>query len=160
MADIGFPDSAESIIPPNHSAPQDTVVDVTSHWGALAQVLYFFGQRLLYSILVLLAIIFLTYFGLSMAGGTGFGDSLQEAAVRTVEYVGNLLQGDLGMATAASSNVRPRPMGEVIIERMSRSLGLLFISLTLATVLGVTLGMRAARSGSKHSLGIILRNEN
>jgi peptide/nickel transport system permease protein len=156
MSDIGFSDSVESIIPPNHSAPQDTTVEVTSHWGALAQVLYFFGQRLLYSILVLLAIIFLTYFGLSMAGGTDFGDSLQEAAAQTVEYVGNLLQGDLGMATAASSNVRPRPMGEVIIERMSRSLGLLFISMTLATVLGVTLGMRAARSGSKHSLGIIL----
>ncbi len=67
-----------------------------------------------------------------------------------------LLQGDLGMATAASSDTRPRPMGEVIIERMSRSLGLLFISLTFATVLGVTLGMRAARSGSKRSLGIIL----
>ncbi len=156
MADIGFPESAESALPPNHSAPQDTAVDVTSHWGTLVQVLSFFGQRLLYSILVLLAIIFLTYFGLSMAGGTGFGDSLQEAVVRTVEYVGNLLQGDLGMATAASSNVRPRPMGEVIIERMSRSLGLLFISITLATVLGVTLGMRAARSGSKRSLGIIL----
>ena len=72
MADIGFPDSAEDIVSPNHSAPQDTAVDVTSHWGALAQVLSFFGQRLLYSILVLLAVIFLTYIGLSMDGGTVF----------------------------------------------------------------------------------------
>ena len=106
--------------------------------------------------MILLAVIFLTYFGLSMAGGTDFGDSLHDAAVRTVEYIGNLLQGDLGMATAASSDVRPRPMGEVIVERMSRSLGLLFISLAVATILGVTFGMRAARSGSKRSLGIIL----
>lgn len=156
MTDIGYPDSAESILPPNHSAPQDTSGIATPQWSAIIQVLYFLGQRLLYSIFVLLAIIFLTYFGLSMARGTGFGESLQDAFAQSIEYVGNLLQGDLGMATAASSNTRPRPMGEVIVERMSRSLGLLFLSLSLATVLGVTLGMRAARSGSKRSLGIIL----
>ncbi|UCC50389.1 MAG: ABC transporter permease subunit [Anaerolineaceae bacterium] len=156
MTELGFPDSAESMYPPGHSEPRETAVGEDSHWGAFAQFLLFLGQRLLYSALVLLAIIFLTYFGLTMARGTSFGESLQEAVVNSVEYVGRLLQGDLGMATAASSDVRPRPMGEVIVERMSRSLGLLFISLTLATVLGVTLGLRAARSGSKRSLGIIL----
>ena len=131
-------------------------VDIGSYLETATRFLLFLGQQLLYSAAILLAVIFLTYFGLSMAGGADFADSLSDAAVRTVEYIGNLLQGDLGMATAASSDVRPRPMGEVIVERMSRSLGLLFISLAVATVLGVTLGMRAARSGSKRSLGIIL----
>ena len=156
MADVGFQESPEIIVPPNHSPSQERNIDQSSSLGAFAQVLYFIFQRLLYSVAVLLAVIFVTYLGLSMARGTGFAESIQEAAVQTAEYVGNLLQGDLGVATAASGDVRPRPMGEVIIERMGRSLGLLFISLTLAIVLGVTLGMRAARSGSKRSLGIIL----
>ncbi len=156
MAEIGFKDSAEGVVPPRNNTPDDITTVGSSNWGAVAQVAYFLGQRLVYSILVLLAVILLTYFGLSMARGIGFSESLQEAVVQTIEYVGNLLQGDLGMATAASGDVRPRPMGEVIIERMSRSLGLLFISLTLATVVGIGLGLRAARSGSKRSLGIIL----
>lgn len=150
MTEIGLSESTES------AGRQESTVDQTSHLETVSRILLFMGQQLLYSALILLAVIYLTYLGLSMAGGTDLGDSLGDAAVQTVEYVGNLLQGDLGMATAASSDVRPRPMGEVIVERMSRSLGLLFISLALATVLGVTLGMRAARSGSKRSLGIIL----
>ena len=63
MSDIGFPDSAESIIPPNQSAPRDIDIETTSNLGAVAQVLYFLGQRLLYSLLVLLAIIFLVELG-------------------------------------------------------------------------------------------------
>ena len=153
MADIGYSDTTEKY---GKEDPRDTAVGATSQWGAVGQFLIFLGQRLLYSALVLLAVIFLTYFGLELAGGTGLGDSISEAAVETAAYVGRLLQGDLGMSTAASSDVRPRPMGEVIIERMSRSLGLLAISMTTATILGVILGLRAARSGSKRSLGIIL----
>lgn len=156
MTDIGFEELTAETASPNNSAPQEQVVEPESRWSHLAKILYFLGQRLLYSVLVLLVIIFLTYFGLSMAHGSAFGESLQAAAAETTDYVGNLLQGELGMATAASGDVRPRPMGEVIVERMTRSLGLLFLSLTLATVLGVVLGMRAARSGSKRSLGIIL----
>lgn len=91
-----------------------------------------------------------------MAEGIGISALLGKAAARMVEYTGNLLQGDLGLATAASGTVHSRPLGEVIVERMSRSLGLLSIALALATILGVTLGMRAACSGSKRSLGIIL----
>ncbi len=156
MTDIGFTDSAEGVVPPRNSAPGDRSQTSETHWGVLAKVLYFIAQRLFYGIIVLLAVIFLTYLGLSLARGTGLGESLQQSFAQTVEYVSNLLRGDLGYATAASGDVRPRPMGEVIIERMSRSLGLLFLSLALAMIVGVTLGMRAARSGSKRSLGIIL----
>ncbi len=151
MADIRVSDSAEGV-----SKQQETGDKYGGYLETGAHFLVFLGQQLLYSAIILLAVIFLTYFGLSMAGGVSIGDSLSDAAVRTTEYLGNLLQGDLGMATAASSDVRPRPMGEVIVERMSRSLGLLFIALAVAAVLGVIFGMRAARSGSKRSLGIIL----
>ncbi len=156
MAEIDFQNSPNGTIPPGYSESEESPAGLRPHLQALSQFLLFLGRQLLYSALILLAVIFLTYFGLSLAEGGSFNEALPEAAGRTAEYLGNLLEGDLGMATAASSNVLPRPMGEVIVERMGRSLGLLFIALAVATVLGVTLGMRAARSGSKRSLGIIL----
>ncbi|MFN2106904.1 MAG: ABC transporter permease subunit [Candidatus Promineifilaceae bacterium] len=151
MTDVRVSESTEGV-----SKQLRSDAEYRSYLETGARFLIFLGQQLLYSAIILLAVIFLTYFGLSMAGGVGFGDSLSDAAVRTTEYIGNLLHGDLGMATAASSDVLPRPMGEVIVERMSRSLGLLFIALAVATILGIFFGMRAARSGSKRSLGIIL----
>ncbi|MDX1418262.1 MAG: ABC transporter permease subunit, partial [Candidatus Promineifilaceae bacterium] len=156
MADIGYTESDERFGQHNHEGPTESAARTSSTSGAVGRFLIFLGQRLLYSALVLLAIIFLTYFGLEMAGGAGFGSAVQEGAVDTIQYVGRLLQGDLGMSTAASSDVRPRPMGEVIVERMSRSLGLLAISMIAATVIGVYLGLRAARGGNKRSLGIII----
>ncbi len=156
MADIGYSDFEERLPRSGEPGPREQVAGSTRNWGAAAQFLIFLGRRLLYSAIILFFVIFLTYFGLEMVGGSSFGNSIQEAVVDTTAYIGRLLQGDLGMSTAASSDVRPRPMGEVIVERMSRSLGLLAISLFTATFFGILLGMRAARSGSKRSLGIIL----
>lgn len=156
MADIGYSDFDERLPHPGKPEPQEQTIATERKWGAFGHFLIFLGQRLLYSAVILFFVIFLTYFGLEMAGGSSFGEAIQEAGVETFSYIGRLLQGDLGMSTAASSDVRPRPMGEVIVERMGRSLGLLAISLSLATFLGLLLGMRAARSGSKRSLGIIL----
>ena len=156
MADFGYLDRTDNYPRSNNPEPLETSVDRRARLGSASQFFLFLGKRLLYSAFILLAVIFLTYFGLEMAGGTSFSDSIKVASVDTAAYVGRLLQGDLGMSTAASGDVRPRPMGEVIIERMGRSLGLLAISLFSATVLGVYLGLRAARSGSKRSLGIIL----
>lgn len=155
MADVSYEESAERALPPEEQAPAGTALG-QSQLETLYRFLIFLGRQLLISAIILLLVIFLTYFGLSMTGGVSFRASLPEALGQTVEYVGNLLRGDLGMATAASSDVLPRPMGEVIVERMGRSLGLLFIALIVAAILGVTLGMRAARSGSGRSLGIIL----
>ena len=155
MAEAGYQDAQAANTPPDESAAQQAPGQA-SPLEAILKFLLFVGRQLLISALILLAVIFFTYLGLSLAGGTALTAAVPDAAQQTVAYTGNLLRGDLGMATAASSDVRPRPMGEVIVERMGRSLGLLAIALIFATSLGVALGMRAARSGGTRSLGIIL----
>ncbi|NIM92877.1 MAG: ABC transporter permease subunit [Anaerolineales bacterium] len=113
-------------------------------------------QRLVFGALVLLFIIFLTYVGLGMAGGVDFGDALEEAVPKTIEYINNLLHGDLGMTTAGSNTLNPVPVSDVIKERLPRSLGLLGISLILASIIGIVLGILAARSRSQRSIFIII----
>lgn len=156
MTDIGFQELQDKFPQSEQPDPLNQTVGSQRQFGAVWQFILFLGQRLLYSAAILLAVIFLTYFGLQMAGGTSFTDSFKEAAVSTTTYVSHLLQGDLGMSYAASSDARPRPISEVIVERMSRSLGLLAISLISASFLGIILGLRAARTRNNRSLGIIL----
>jgi peptide/nickel transport system permease protein len=124
--------------------------------GAPLDLLLFVGQRLAFGLLVLLAIIYLAYLGLDMAGGTPFGPAVREAFTRTVAYVGRLAQGDLGLTSAGSDTALPRPVGEVILERLPRSLGLLGISLSVASLLGILLGILAARGRSQRSLIVLL----
>ncbi len=113
-------------------------------------------QRLAFGLVVLLAIILLTYLGLDMAGGASLDEAIPQATSRTVRYVARLASGDLGLTVAGSDTALPRPVSEVILERLPRSLGLLAVSLSLAALLGTTLGIIAARSGSQGSLFILL----
>ena len=124
--------------------------------GTTLDLLLFVGQRLAFGLLVLLAIIYLAYLGLDMAGGTPLGPAVREAFARTVAYVGRLAQGDLGLTSAGSDTALPRPVGEVVLERLPRSLGLLGISLSFAALLGILLGILAARSRSQRSLIVLL----
>ncbi len=117
---------------------------------------FLLGQRLTFAILILLAIIFITYLGLDMAGGTPFGVAASRAVPQTAVYVGRLLQGDMGLTTAGSDTLIPRLVTEVIVERLPRSLGLLSVSLLGASFLGVILGVMAAYGRSQRSLSILL----
>ena len=94
---------------------------------------------------VLLAIVYIAYVGLAVAGGTGLAPALGQAATETIAYVRNLLTGDLGMSTAATSTRNPIAVSAVVGTLMLRSLGLLGLALTLAIMLGVPLGIAAAR---------------
>ena len=91
-----------------------------------------------------------------MAGGLDLGSAAGRAATRALAYVGRLLRGDLGLTTAGSDTVLPRAVGEVILERLPRSLGLLGVSLLLASALGIGLGILAARGRGQRSLVILL----
>ncbi len=113
-------------------------------------ILAFALQRLAFGMFTLLAIILLTYLGLEMAGGTEFGPALQAAIPKTVDYLGNLAQGNLGVSTNATSAEYPRPVAEVLPEVASRSLVLLGVSLALATVVGTTLGLWSAYRRHSH----------
>ena len=127
-----------------------------SGWFESLGILSFILRRLLFAIVVLLAIIFLSYFGLNMARGMDFGAAAVDAISDTWSYITRLLQGDLGTTTAGAISMLELPVGQVIVERLPRSLALLGISLLLASVVGLFLGIRAASRGARHSLGIII----
>ena len=123
---------------------------IKSFWHSIKEPLInqlvFIFQRLAFGILVLLFIIFLSYVGLDMATGTSFSEAIQNAIPESSEYIRRLLQGDLGLTTAGSETLIPRPVSEVIQERLPRSLGLLGASLLFASVVGVSLGIISAQS--------------
>ena len=121
----------------------------------LLRIFVFLGQRLAFGLLVLLAIIFLTYFGLDMARGTAFGSALTQAIPKTINYLGHLLNGDLGMSTAITSDVLPHPINELLLDILQKSFGLLGVSLLFATIIGVLFGTIAATRRSR-SLLILL----
>ncbi|HEY7737987.1 MAG TPA: ABC transporter permease [Candidatus Limnocylindria bacterium] len=67
-------------------------------------------------------------------------------------FVSDLLQGDLGTSIANG-----RPISEILIERMPVTLELTLFALTIATVLGITLGVAsAARRNSKVDVGTMM----
>ena len=157
MADLGYSQNIDDKTSPADSSPTDP----QSRWSSLRDGLrtasLFILQRLALGSLVLLAIIFISYLGFIMVGQTPAGEALPEAASRTVAYVGRLLQGDLGSTTEARANALSLPITEVLPTIMGRSLGLLGLSLAVATIVGVLLGIRAAtHREANRSLTILL----
>ena len=72
--------------------------------------------------------------------------------VQFVIYVQDLLHGDLGTSIAYG-----RPISEMLIERMPVTIELTIMSLTIATVLGIALGVAsAARRNSKVDVGTMM----
>jgi ABC-type dipeptide/oligopeptide/nickel transport system permease component len=115
------------------------------------------GRRLLLAGLVLLSVIYLSYFGLGMAAGTELGPALSRAAESTLIYLGRLLQGDLGLSSAGSITLLQVPVSEVLPDLVSRSFGLLGVSLLIAALVGVMLGIfSAARRRSRLSLLVLI----
>lgn len=153
MTDLGLPQAVQDKEP----TPKQISTMLASLGQSLIDVFVFAIQRLALGLLVMLAIILLTYLGLDMASGTEFGPALREAAVQTVLYVGRLFHGEFGLSTAATSNALPLPVTEVVPDMLAKSLGLLGVSLLLATLVGVILGSWAAiRRHSDRSLLILL----
>jgi peptide/nickel transport system permease protein len=109
------------------------------------------GQLLLllrpmgFALAVLLAIVFLCFFGLEMARGTHLGDALRHGITAGASYLGDLIHGELGMTLSASSGERAIRVADVLWPTLSKSLGLLGASLVAAVLLGVPLGAWAAR---------------
>lgn len=103
------------------------------------------SQRLLFGVLVLSAIAYLSLFGLDMAKGATLRDALARAARRTAGYAAQVARGELGMSIAGSRTYAAVPVAQVLPELLGKSLGLLAASLAAATVIGVALGVWAAR---------------
>lgn len=115
------------------------------HRETLASLGLFIVQRFLFGALILLAIAYLVYFGLDMAEGADLQVALLRAGRNTATYVRRVMQGDWGLSFAASATYVAVPVAEAVPELIVKSLGLLAVSLAVATCIGTVLGMWAAR---------------
>ncbi|MCB0078727.1 MAG: ABC transporter permease subunit [Anaerolineales bacterium] len=114
------------------------------------------ARQLGFWLVVLLALIFLTFFGLEMARSGDGGEATRYAATSTVSYLGQAARGDLGTVSDALSQL-DRPVTDLLREVVPKSLGLLAVSLLFATVVGTVLGTLAAlRKGQGWSLALIM----
>lgn len=113
---------------------------------ALTGWIGYLGRRLISGAIILLAIVYLTHFGLAMARDLGAQAAFELAASRTLESIINVLTGELGLSTAASSTLNPIPVREAFPAMLSRSFGLLGLSLLAATLIGGLLGIAAGRA--------------
>ena len=112
-------------------------------------------QRLAFGGLVLLTIIYLTHLGLTMARSVTFRLALPQALGKSVAYV-QLSQGQLGLAGAGTLTGNPTPVVDVVPDMVLNSLGLLAASLLLAVIMGITLGLLAARSRRTNRATLII----
>ncbi len=125
--------------------------------GMLISTAAFVVQRLLFGGLVLIAIIFLSYLGLSMARGQAFAPAVSQSVPKTFGYLGRLINGELGVSQAASVTQVPLSVAEVVPALVGRSLGLLAAALLIATMVALLLGLWAAHHrNSSWSLSTIL----
>ena len=114
------------------------------HSPGLSTTVAFAGKRLSFGVLVLLAIILLSYLGLEMARGTDFWTASGHTVRSTAAYVGRLARGDLGLSAAGSVTSRPTSVARIVSETLPRTLGLLAGSLLLSALVGISLGLVAA----------------
>ena len=118
--------------------------DHGSYSPGFSATVAFAGKRLGFGLLILLAIILLSYLGLEMARGTDFWSASGYTLRSTASYVGRLIRGDLGMSAAGSVTSQPIPVARIVSETLPRTLGLLAGSLLLSAVVGIGLGLLAA----------------
>lgn len=111
----------------------------------LATMAVFIVRRLLFGLFILAVISYLTYLGLDLAAGAPPGQVFLRAARSTALYWTRLFSGDLGTSSAGSVTYAVVQVAEVVPGLLAKSLGLLSISLLLASLVGVLLGIAAAR---------------
>jgi peptide/nickel transport system permease protein len=121
-------------------------------------MLQFIGRRLLLTVPVLIGIVFVVFALARVLPGNPCYQALGQNAtqedceafserfglnepipVQFAIFVGDLLQGDLGTSIAFG-----RPISDMLIERMPVTIELTVFALTIATVLGITLGVASA----------------
>ena len=114
------------------------------------------GQRLFFGVLVLLFIIVLSFIGLDMARGVSLENAATDGLRKSVNYIGNALQGDFGETTAGGFSLLPTDVIELAPDIILHSFGLLAVSLLIAAFFGVLLGLWAAGKRSGWSLVTLL----
>src|SRR6185295_4255234 len=84
-------------------------------------------------------------------------DILQQAWEGTQDYFASLFQGSLGEATSTSIlGGQRRSMGQVLLDAYPKSMLLVGLAVTLATVFGVTVGVVAAATRSSRLRAVLV----
>ncbi len=143
MTHLSEPATTTSAAAPGKSARLRWLSAAADKVGPLA-------QRFGFMLLVLLALIYLTYLGLELARGAPLAPTMSLALTRSAVYAGDLLQGDLGQTAPGAVSGRSSPVSQALPELVARSFGLLAFSLALATLAGVLLGLLAALRRRSH----------
>ncbi len=115
-------------------------------------MLRFAVRRLAFILAVSLGIVFFAFFGMRMArNSTSPAPSYnplpaaEYAWTSTLDYVGNLLHGDMGTITVRSGrSSRQVSVAQIIADAYPKSMGLLLISLLVAALIGIPVGVFAA----------------
>ena len=122
----------------------------------LKQPLIFLSKRILFGLLVLGFITYASFLGLDMARGESFQDAASLGFTKLLHYFSNVLQGDFGETSSGSVSLLPRLVVEVVPTVILRSVGLLGVSMLLASIVGVLLGVFIAGKRSGISLIALL----
>ena len=118
-----------------------TISETVLPASGTAAVAAFVGQRLLFGLVVVLAVSYLSYLGLVMGGDATLGAAVTGASRETASYLARLARGELGMTIAGSSTYAAVPVADVLPDRFGKSVGSLAASLALATFVGIGLGI-------------------
>lgn len=115
-------------------------------------MLRFAVRRLAFILAVSLGIVFFAFFGMRMArNSTSPAPSYhplpaaEYAWTSTLAYMGSLLHGDMGTITVRSGrSSRQVSVAQIIADAYPKSMGLLLVSLLVAALIGIPVGVFAA----------------
>jgi peptide/nickel transport system permease protein len=142
--------------PPDPGRPEGQALRPRRLWRFFSPFAAAVGKRGIVGILTLVAVIFLTYFGMDMAREVDPYASLANAAGKTPAYVASLVQGELGRTEEYGFSRQPIEVKTILPEIILRSAGLLFVSIALAASVGVPIGLWSAmRNGAGWSLATL-----
>ncbi len=113
--------------------------------GATGMLLRFVWRLSTASVL-LVALIFFVSLAMDLARSGGLqalASSAPSAADFTIDYLANLIHGDMGTIAPLYSSGPATPVTEELVRTLPKSLGLLAVALTLAVLIGLTLGIGA-----------------
>ncbi|PIE79795.1 MAG: hypothetical protein CSA11_10830 [Chloroflexi bacterium] len=150
MAEI-TPPTTEAIPTSNETAVSGHTLRETS-----LHIIVFLGQKLGYAAIILLLIIFFSFFGIALAGGADGRTAVITALSAAATYIFRLFGGSMGLTTAGSNTLNPLPVTQVIQERLPISLALLGLALLFSATLGLFLGVRAARNRAESAILILI----
>jgi ABC-type dipeptide/oligopeptide/nickel transport system permease component/predicted ABC-type transport system involved in lysophospholipase L1 biosynthesis ATPase subunit len=128
--------------------------EITPLLRSLGPLLDFVVKPLLYTAVVALVIVLLTFFGLTVAqaGRSGqsvdWAEAIAQSMSQTVSYLRDLVRGELGTYAGRQRfyywEVGERSIAASVVPTVDKSLALLVISMALGGLIGVPLGLGAA----------------